>query len=113
MNNAMISIATQFSRTPAGRYKADGPKSGEAFRENMLAPSLRKYDRVTVDLDGTLGFGSSFLEEAFGGLVRMGFSASELKKKLIIVSSLSTYTNRIWQYITDADAVKESHGVSQ
>lgn len=103
MSKTMISIATQFSRTPAGRYKSDGPKSGELFRESMLVPSLSNNDEVVVSLDDTIGFGSSFLEEAFGGLVRAGFSADVLKKKLIITSKLTTYKNRVWQYIADAE----------
>jgi hypothetical protein len=104
----VISIAQQFSRTPAGRYIADGPKSGEAFRNILLAPSLRNNAKVVVDLNGALGFGSSFLEEAFGGLVRQGFSADELKAKLQIESDLATYKNRIWKYIQDADRHEKS-----
>ncbi len=61
-----FSIAEDFSRCPAGRKKTDGPHSGEALRE-ILVEKL-KDGPLTVDLSGTLGFGSSFLEEAFGGL---------------------------------------------
>src|SRR5690625_5264052 len=101
MTKTTISVAKQFSRTPAGRYKTDGPKSGEAFRETHLIPSLTTNDNVTVELDGALGYGSSFLEEAFGGLVRKGFKAKELEKKLTVNSSFKTYKNRIWAYINE------------
>lgn len=103
MNEVLISIATDFSKTPAGRFSTDGPSSGEAFRKRLLEPSLRKNARIVVDLNNTLGFGSSFLEEAFGGLVRDGFSARELHEKLEVKTNLQTYKNRIWQYINEAD----------
>lgn len=62
-----------FSEFPGPRYKALGPDSGEEFREDFLLPEIKKHqDQIQVDLDGTFGFGSSFLEEVFGGLVRAG-----------------------------------------
>ena len=57
-----IVIATDFSR-----YPEDGPFSGAKFRQDHLAPALQDFDRVEVIFDGAAGFGSSFLEEAFGG----------------------------------------------
>jgi len=84
--DAMISIAHDFSRFPAGRYLSDGPYSGEKFRETCLTPLLREGKSVTIDLDGVLGYGSSFLEEAFGGLVRGGFNAQEILQKLKFLS---------------------------
>jgi hypothetical protein len=98
-----ISIANDFSDCPAGRFKTDGPFSGERFREEWLIPALKKAEEVEVNLDGALGYGSSFLEEAFGGLVRVsGFDAGDLRKRLQIKSSLSLYGGRIWSYIEDA-----------
>lgn len=102
MTSKTISIASDFSPFPAGRYRTDGPFPGEVFREDILAPALRQHGEVTVDLDGTNGFGSSFLEEAFGGLVRKGFSLDLLKKRLHIKSSRQSYEMRIWSYIRDA-----------
>lgn len=66
-----IIIARDFSRTPGPRYIRQGPFSGEKFRESLLVPALNSARIVFVDLDGTSGFGSSFLDEAFGGLVRV------------------------------------------
>ncbi len=65
-----ISVAKDFSKFPAGRYLSDGPASGQAFRDTLLAPALLTGEPVEVDFEGTVGYGSSFLEEAFGGLVR-------------------------------------------
>ena len=65
-----ISIARDFSRYPAGRFRTDGDASGEAFRDDCLVKALDRFEQVEVIFDGVAGFGSSFLEEAFGGLVR-------------------------------------------
>lgn len=82
-----IRIASEFSRVPAGRMRTDGPYSGERFRDDFLIPALRKAGHVRVDFDGARGYGSSFLEEAFGGLLRAGgFSQRELKERLSFVS---------------------------
>lgn len=69
-----ISIRNDYSRTPGPRYTHEGSYSGQEFRENFLYPklldALMSKDKVEVVLDGTSGYGTSFLEEAFGGLVR-------------------------------------------
>jgi len=75
----VINIARDFTRFPAGRYKADGEFSGEVFRERFLEPVLDHGDRAVIELDGALGYGSSFLEEAFGGLIRKGYSKEAVK----------------------------------
>lgn len=36
----IINIRENFSRYPAGRYRADGPYNGEKFREELLVPAL-------------------------------------------------------------------------
>ena len=102
----IISIAQHFSETPAGRYRSDGPFSGERFREEFLYPALLDSTKVQVQLDGTLGYGSSFLEEVFGGLVREnGMSFKEIKDKLEIISSRKLYLDRAWSYMRDADDI--------
>lgn len=107
MSNKTIFIAKDYSDTPAGRYKSDGNYSGERFREEFLYPALREYDHVEVNLDEALGYGSSFLEEAFGGLIReKGIQIDEIKNKLHIVSSRVLYKNRIWKYLEDAQLEK-------
>lgn len=99
MSTIRISVASDFSPFPAGRYRADGPFPGEVFRDEKLIPALQVNDEVIVDLDGANGYGSSFLEEAFGGLVRSGFSESDLRRRLKIESSRQSYTSRVWKYI--------------
>ena len=70
MNIKEIHIAEDFSDVPYGRYDEDGPDNGQRFREEHLLDAIRDYDEVHVYLDGAMGYGSSFLDEAFGGLYR-------------------------------------------
>ena len=102
MSSKVISIAQDFSPSPAGRYVSDGPFPGEKFLIELLLPAMQQYSEVTVNLDGTSGMGSSFLEEAFGGLVRRGFSREQLRQKLHIQTSRESYEHRIWNYIERA-----------
>lgn len=88
MSEKTISVARDYSPHPGPRLIRQGPHSGEKFRR-MLVDALNKYDRVIVDLDGTSGFGSSFLDEVFGGLVRVdNFRLRDLKDRLKIKSDL-------------------------
>jgi hypothetical protein len=87
----VIDIGKDFSRTPGGRLINDGPYSGQLFRDRTLVPALHdavgRGDKVTVVLDGPRGYLSSFLEEAFGGLIRFGlFDRNQLKQSLEIVA---------------------------
>ena len=101
-----IAIASEFSRFPGGRYRADGEHSGEAFRDDLLIPALRSNQTVTVILDGAAGYPSSFLEEAFGGMVRLGkLRKDDLNRRLFIVadSHYRTYKLLAERYIREAN----------
>lgn len=100
MSNRVINLTHDFHPRPFGRYRKDGERSAEVFREEFLAPAIRAHDRVTVDLSGTNYYGSSFLEETFGGLVRDGFKKEDLEAKLDIVhDKLPSIVGEAWQYI--------------
>ncbi|MGZ4996580.1 MAG: STAS-like domain-containing protein [Methylobacter sp.] len=104
MNTKLINIAKDFSDEPFGRFYTDGDYSGERFRKEYLLPALSEYDKVIVNLDGSEGYGSSFLEEAFGGLIRKhGFSCDEIKKRFEFISKEDeSYIQEIMQYIDEA-----------
>ena len=105
----LINVAREFSTEPAGRFPSDGPVNGERFRKELLLPALRKSDQhVCVNFDGTEGYGSSFLEEAFGGLVRVdGLTAADLRERLQIESAEDpSVIEEIWQYIDHAHSEK-------
>lgn len=97
-----INIPKDFSRYPAGRYKADGPFSGEGFRNKFLLPALRRGDSVTIELDGARGYGSSFLEEAFGGIVRAGFDKESVLRLIDLVTEDDSLKSEIFEYIQQA-----------
>lgn len=97
-----------FSPTPFGRYKADGPKSGEVFRSMYLVQAFKdpNVERVVVHLDSVAPgyeYSSSFLEEVFGGLVRVeGISMATVHRKLEIDTEHEDYKIEIKNYIKRA-----------
>lgn len=103
-----IKIASAFSSTPGPRYKIEGENSGEEFRESVLRVIINKAvennAKIIVDLDGTAGFGTSFLEESFGGLIRIDkFDYSKIDKLLFIISNEEPYLiDDIKQYLLEA-----------
>ncbi|MYA30641.1 MAG: DUF4325 domain-containing protein [Gammaproteobacteria bacterium] len=111
-----ISIAVDFSKYPAGRFPEDGPYNGTKFREEVLAPRLRELgesEYLEVTLDGVAGVGSSFLEEAFGGLVRSGILPKEFLEERLIVSAeddpLRDFARLAKKYIEEATAPTPPH----
>jgi hypothetical protein len=104
---ATLSIAKDFSPTPGGRYRRQGPNSGEQFREEVLIPKFEEAQRankiLVIDLDGGVGYASSFLEEAFGGLVRLKQSIAEVERVLRFVSNEEPYQiDDVQRYIREA-----------
>ena len=67
-----IVISEDFSKFPGLRYESlTAGCSGEKFRDELLIPAFDKAKKVRVVLDGIEGvYGSGFLEEVFGGLIR-------------------------------------------
>jgi hypothetical protein len=101
-----ISIARDFSATPGGRFNRDGPHSGEAFRSRFLEPIVDSGEVVVIDLDDVAGLPSSFLEEAFGGLVRAKrVSPAFVRDHLLIRTDepdLLPYVHLINRYVSEA-----------
>ncbi|EPM4283597.1 TPA: STAS-like domain-containing protein [Vibrio parahaemolyticus] len=105
VSNKKISVVEDYYPRPKWRYRDEGEGSGEVFREDYLAPALRKFDSVEVDLTGYNRYGPSFISEAFGGLVRdEGFDYSTLKEKLKIRhDKLDSIESWCWDEIKKAD----------
>lgn len=84
MTNFVIDLVKDFHKTPYGRYEElDGEGAGDRFRKLILAPALRRYEHVHVNLDGYNRYGRSFLDEAFGGLIRAeNFTPEQVLKRL-------------------------------
>lgn len=99
----MISVSKDFTRFPSGRYAKNGDTSGEAFRQKFLESPIKNGENITIDLDGTVGYGSSFLEEAFGGVVReLHIEPSIVLKQLTLKSQDPALVEEVTQYILDA-----------
>lgn len=108
MESIEIKIAKDFSYTPGPRYIDEGEYSGEKFRKNILAcvfkKAINENKKVIVDLDGTDGYGTSFLEESFGGLIRNdGIKYNEIIDRLEIISNEEEYLkDDVFEYLKDA-----------
>lgn len=104
----MITVKVlDFTEFPGPRYENIGEFSGARFRDEVLIEAIKLYgpDNIAVDLDGTAGYGSSFLEEAFGGLVRS--NAIKPEQALALCSRLTSeddpsLIDEIKSYISDA-----------
>jgi len=101
-----IHVARDFSSTPGGRTPEFGPASGQEFRKLLEQALESSDDEVSVILDGVEGYGSSFLEEAFGGLIRLGrWSPEEICRRVKPIAEdpeFRTYAIEAESYMTDA-----------
>lgn len=103
-----IKIATDFSKTPGARYESEGDYPGIDFRENFLYPKLleaiQKKEKLVIDLDGTAGLGTSFLEESFGGLIRVNKLELNTINEIIEFISIEDedYIDEINDYLREA-----------
>ncbi|EYC51466.1 hypothetical protein AZ34_10535 [Hylemonella gracilis str. Niagara R] len=100
-----LSVARDFSKNPAGRYRIDGPFSGEVFREEKILPLLKEAEQIEVDLDGTEGYGSSFLDEAFAGLLREhDFTEATFLAHVVLISEDDpSCIDEILQYVKEEE----------
>lgn len=102
-----LNVATEFYKRPLGRDRSQGTYTGEAFREDILVKkisSLLPNEKLLIDFTGVTMNGSSFLEEAFGGLVRKcGFDKNYLKSILVFnFPRRPSLESKVWSYINDA-----------
>ena len=96
----IIKVINDFTNTPGARYEYQGPFSGEQFRNEILYPKFieaeKNHEELIVDLDGGYGYGSSFLEESFGGLVRKLSSENYKNIKNVKKIKIISYDNPVW-----------------
>ncbi|MGS0534493.1 STAS-like domain-containing protein [Pseudoalteromonas sp. SaAl2] len=92
---------------PGPRYKKLGTGSGEEFRK-WIIKELKHDPKLTINLDGTIGYGSSFLEESFGGLIRANISEETVKAINLISEEEPDLIDEINEYIDDA--ISEKNG---
>ena len=107
-----IVIAKQYTKKPGGRFRKEGEYSGEDFRETILKKeyeiSKQNKEELVVNLDGGYGYGSSFLEEAFGGLVRT-LNDVDISIIKIISDEEPQLVDDVYKYLQDALAEKRGN----
>jgi STAS-like domain of unknown function (DUF4325) len=98
-----VNVAKQFSKLPGARYIRLGPNSGELFRNKFLIEPLQQGKTVIVEMDGVRGYGSSFLEEAFGGVVRdLNLDVEDALRRLKVETSIDSWRLDVDEYIRTA-----------
>lgn len=87
MEEYSINIANDFSRVIGGRWKKFGPFSGEAFYNDVLEDkyieAVENNNKLHIYLDGTSGYGSSFLDQSFGELAR-NYGLDKVKANVVL-----------------------------
>lgn len=108
-----INVIKDFSKKPYGRspekvMKGEENGTGLVFRETLLTPRLREAisekNILRVILTGYNRYGRSFLDEAFGGLIRDdGFTYEQLKDFLDIEhKDVQSIVDLSWERIKKA-----------
>lgn len=103
----IVKISDVFSNTPGARFESEGPNSGEKFRKEILLPKYleakKNGENLVINLDDCYGFATSFLEEAFGGLVRELKEKNILNKIEIVSMDDATAETLIKKYVREAE----------
>lgn len=68
----------------------------------VLRPALEAGDVIHLKMDGTRGYASSFLEEAFGGLIRAGYSKEKVLSGIKFETTDEALVIEITEYINQA-----------
>ena len=104
-----IKISEDFSKEPYGRL------DGSIFRDMILMPKLvyshNTKEKIIIDFDDCFGTCTAFLEEAFGGLIRVyKYNKKTILKKIEIVSNDDeTVPELIEKYLTNAEKYNKLH----
>lgn len=94
-----IDIPKDFTKTPGWRTYKDGPFSGQEFFDKILKKDFKRAKdqdvKLKIILDGSNGYTTSFLNEAFR---RLGeeYGADEVWNRLTIISNeVPKYIERV------------------
>jgi hypothetical protein len=102
-----IKISEDFSTTPGARYYTDGKFSGEEFFNKILdikfKEALEAKAKLIIDLDGTEGYATSFLDEAFRRLALKYTPILVLNNIELISSEEPDWIDEVKSYITEAN----------
>lgn len=100
---------SSYSKEPFGRYPSDGDSDGQTFRNNFLIPALKTHEIVTIDLDVLHEINSSFIDEAFAGLIKYcDFTFKNLEQRLKFIAKNSDWINEIKWYMQEEQQKKDN-----
>ena len=87
---------SDYTLYPSGRFSTDGEGNAEDFRTKYLLPPLKDNQQILVNLDGVNGYPASFLDAAFGGLVRdEGFDSEFIQEHVELQALELGYSSAI------------------
>ena len=107
MEEYKISIATDYSLVLGGRYIRLGDYSGEDFYNKILeakfTSAFYNNKKLIIELDGTKGYPSSFLDQSFGELARI-YGEDNVRDTLIFKTNVFQWVvefinKEIWNQI--------------
>ncbi len=101
MKELTINISKEFSKYIGGREKRICEFSGEEFREQFLDENFEIYDRINIELDGTLGYPWDFLDEVFGVIARK-YGKEMFWSTINLISANDYVTNKIEYIVNNA-----------
>lgn len=105
MKKRFFKIAEEFSIKPGPRFIREGSNSAELLLTTKLYSLFKDIidsnEILVIDLDGTSGYATSFLEGTFGELARKYTPKLVLKHLEIISTKKSFYKDEIIEYIND------------
>ena len=114
MQETIITVS-DFTIMPYQRFRTEGTESAEEFREDRVVPALeiaiREGGTVTINLDGTLGYGIVWPREVFGKLVsKHGFTKKQLTNHLRFINhpERPSYDKQILDYIDEAEEIRQA-----
>lgn len=96
-------MARDFTKNPKGLWASESRFSAEAFRKNILVPTLKKRNNVKIEISN-IDFPKDWLRVAIGGLIlEEGFKPYEISEKIQIVSDNPELIQEIRDHISNAD----------
>jgi len=105
MSETVLAIAKDFAKSPGPRFEKEGPNSAEKLMNEKLLALFREIlqtnGHLVIDLDGTTGYATSFLEHIFGGLAREFGKETVLKHITIKSNRVPDYADESLSYINE------------
>lgn len=105
-----INIAKDFSEALGGRHYTDGQYSGEEFFDKILdikfKEAISEDTILEINLDGTYGYPSSFIDQSFGELGRK-YGSQYVQDKIKFVSEDQIGLEKIIRNYINGEKVNE------